>query len=60
MGRIGEAVARRAKGFNMTILYHNRSRLDPEVEQELGARYVSFEELLEKSDFISVHVPFTG
>ena len=59
MGRIGEAVARRAKGFNMTILYHNRSRLDPEVEQELGARYVSFEELLEKSDFISVHVPFT-
>ena len=59
MGRIGEAVARRAKGFNMNVLYHNRSRLDPDVEQELGTRYVSFNELLEESDFISVHVPLT-
>ena len=59
MGRIGEAVARRAKGFNMNVLYHNRSRLEPDVEQELGARYVSFDELLEESDFISVHVPLT-
>ena len=58
-GRIGQAVARRARGFGMRLLYHNRRRLAPEVEAELGLRYVSFEELLEESDFISVHTPLT-
>lgn len=59
MGRIGQAVARRAAGFGMKVLYHNRSRLDAELEQELQAKYVSFDELLEKSDFVSVHTPLT-
>ena len=58
-GRIGQAVARRARGFGMRLLYHNRRRLAPEVEAELGLRYVGFEELLEESDFISVHTPLT-
>lgn len=59
MGRIGEAVARRAKGFAMNILYHNRNR-KPEVEDELGASYVSFQELLEKSDFVVSLVPLSA
>ncbi|MBM6619181.1 2-hydroxyacid dehydrogenase [Bacillus suaedaesalsae] len=58
MGRIGEAVARRAKGFNMNILYHNRSRKE-QAEKELGATYVSLEELLAKSDFVVLLAPFT-
>jgi glyoxylate reductase len=58
MGKIGEAVARRAKGFGMEILYHNRSRkLD--AEKELGAVYCSFEELVEKSDFVVSLAPLT-
>ena len=58
MGRIGRAVARRAKGFGMEIIYHNRSR-NEEAEEELGARYVSLEELLRESDFVSIHTPLT-
>jgi len=56
MGRIGQAVARRAAGFEMKILYYNRSRVS-EIETELGAAYVSLDELLESSDIISLHVP---
>jgi len=56
MGRIGTAVARRGHcGFGMPILYHNRHRSD--AERELGATYRSFPELLESSDFVSIHVP---
>ena len=58
-GRIGQAVARRARGFGMEVLYHNRSRKE-EAEQELGARYVEFDELLETVDFVSVHTPITS
>jgi len=58
-GRIGRAVARRAKGFGMRILYHNRSRLAAEVEEELGMTYVGLEELLTESDFITLHCPLT-
>ncbi|BAC14313.1 glycerate dehydrogenase [Oceanobacillus iheyensis HTE831] len=58
MGRIGEALAKRATGFNMKIQYHNRSR-KPEAEEKLQASYVSFEELLETSDFVVTVVPFT-
>lgn len=58
MGRIGEAVARRAKGFSMDILYHNRTR-KPEAEKEIGAVYASFDELLETSDYIMSVVPLT-
>jgi glyoxylate reductase len=57
-GRIGSAVARRAKGFNMKILYYDIiSR--PDLERELGARRVDLDKLLEESDFVSVHVPLT-
>ena len=59
MGRIGQAVARRARGFDMRVLYHNRSRLPEAEEQALGAEYVSLDELLSQSDFLSVHVPLS-
>lgn len=58
MGRIGEALARRATGFNMEVLYHNRSR-NLNREQELEASYVSFEQLLEQSDFVISLVPLS-
>ncbi|KGX86705.1 2-hydroxyacid dehydrogenase [Pontibacillus litoralis] len=58
MGRIGRAVAHRAQGFHMNVLYHNRSR-DTEAESALGATYVSFEELLQQSDFVVCLAPFT-
>ncbi|WP_152050045.1 2-hydroxyacid dehydrogenase [Tautonia marina] len=58
MGRIGEKVARRAIGFDMTVLYHN-CRPRPQVEDELGLRYVGFEELLAASDFVVLCVPLT-
>jgi glyoxylate reductase len=59
MGRIGEAVARRARGFNMRVLYHNRTPLPPDREQALGAGWVERERLLETSDYVSLHVPLT-
>ena len=59
LGRIGEAVARRAVGFGMEILYHGRSER-PDVAGPLGAQFVSFEELLERSDFVSVHFPLNA
>jgi glyoxylate reductase len=58
MGKIGEAVARRAKGFGMDILYHNRSR-KPEAEKELGAVYSSFEDLVSKADYVVSLAPLT-
>jgi glyoxylate reductase len=58
LGRIGQAVARRAKGFDMEILYHNRSRKE-EAERELGARYLELDELLETADFVTIHTPLT-
>jgi glyoxylate reductase len=54
LGRIGAAVARRAKGFNMKILYYNRSR-NLHRESELGAAYAELDDLLAQSDFVSVH-----
>ena len=60
MGRIGQAIARRgALGFSMPVVYHNRSRLDPAVEAELGARYVSKDVLLRESDHIVIVVPYS-
>src|SRR5205807_1241752 len=59
MGRIGNAVAKRASGFEMKILYHNRSRLPVSEERKLGAKYVSLDELFRKSDVISIHSPYT-
>lgn len=58
MGKIGEAVARRAKGFGMNILYHNRSR-KVEAEHEIGAQYTSFEDLVSKSDYVVSLAPLT-
>jgi len=57
-GRIGQSVARRAKGFGMEILYHNRSR-KPGAEKELDARYLDLDDLLETADFVSLHTPLT-
>ncbi len=58
-GRIGQAMARRAGGFGMTILYHDVARAPEAVERELGATYVPLEGLLERSDFVSLHVNLT-
>jgi lactate dehydrogenase-like 2-hydroxyacid dehydrogenase len=58
MGRIGEGVARRAAGFNMNIVYHNRTRY-PETEQSLNARYLSLDELLQESDYVVMLAPST-
>jgi len=59
MGRIGQAIARRALGFEMTVLYHNRNRLTPEQEQQTRATYVSLDDLLARSDFVILQVPYT-
>lgn len=58
LGRIGREVARRARAFDMTVLYCNRHRR-PEVEAELGAVHVSFDELLSRSDFVMLCCPLT-
>ncbi len=58
MGRIGEQVAKRARGFDMTVLYHNRNR-KPSAEAKFGAWYVSLEELLTVSDYVVLNVPLT-
>jgi glyoxylate reductase len=59
IGRIGSAVARRAKGFNMKILYYDVYR-NEQIEKELGVEYVPLEKLLKESDFVTVHVPLTS
>ncbi|MFK8114248.1 MAG: 2-hydroxyacid dehydrogenase, partial [Rubripirellula sp.] len=56
LGRIGKAVVRRAKGFDMNVVYWNRTRLSAEEEQALGVTYADKEEVLRISDFVSVHV----
>ncbi|MFB3921924.1 MAG: 2-hydroxyacid dehydrogenase [Terriglobia bacterium] len=58
-GRIGQAVARRARGFDMKILYHSRRRVDKDLENELRARFVDRDTLLRESDFLSLHTPMT-
>jgi len=58
MGRIGEQVARRARAFNMTVLYHNRQRR-PAAEETFGARHVSQDELFATSDYVMLTVPLT-
>ncbi len=56
-GRVGQAVARRARGFGMRLLYTDPSRLDPSVEAALGVEWVPLPDLLAEADFVSVHVP---
>lgn len=58
-GEIGAAVARRAAGFNMRVLYCNRNRMSEEKERELNAECCSLDNLLKESDFVTVHVPLT-
>ena len=55
-GRIGQAVARRATGFGMTVLYWSRTRAEPGAERDLGATFVELDELLARSDFVTLHV----
>ena len=59
MGRIGQAVARRARGFDMTVLYHNSRRLSAEVEKSCHAAYVEMDELLARADILTVHTPYS-
>lgn len=58
LGRIGKAVARRGIGFDMNIIYWNRTRLSEDEEQKLGLQYVSFEDLLKQSDFVSLNIAY--
>jgi len=57
LGRIGQAVARRARGFSMTVRYHQRHRLSRRDERRLGVRYESLSQLLRASDVVSLHMP---
>lgn len=59
LGRIGQAVARRARGFQMRVLYYDAYRPPAEVERDLGVTYVPFDTLIQEADFISVHTPLT-
>jgi lactate dehydrogenase-like 2-hydroxyacid dehydrogenase len=58
LGGIGRAFAQRARALGMTVQYHNRTRLSPELEQ--GAKYVSFDELLASSDVVSLNLPLNA
>jgi glyoxylate reductase len=58
-GRIGQAVARRARGFGMTVVYSDAVQLPAEVEAETGAKFVELDELLERADFVSIHTNLT-
>jgi glyoxylate reductase len=59
LGEIGRSVARRALGFNMRTLYHQRNRLPKEEEKKLNVEYATFEKILRASDFLTLHVPLT-
>ncbi|MBQ9296471.1 MAG: NAD(P)-binding domain-containing protein [Paludibacteraceae bacterium] len=59
MGRIGQAVARRALACGMKVMYYNRHKLPDEIEHKYGAEYVDFQTLLQDSDFVSLNLPYT-
>ena len=59
MGRIGQALARRAKASGMNIIYYNRHPLSADIETRYDARYVDFQTLLQDSDFLSLNLPYT-
>ena len=59
MGRIGQAVAKRARSFGLKIVYHNRNALPKEISSPLEAEYLSLDELVGSSDFISLHLPYS-
>ena len=60
MGRIGQAIVRRAAGFKMKVLYHNRNRLPEDVEHSLNARYAGKDELLAQADFVVLQMPYSS
>ncbi|MBT5201287.1 MAG: D-glycerate dehydrogenase [Thaumarchaeota archaeon] len=59
LGRIGSTLAKRAKAFDMKLVYHSRNRVSKTREKALGIKYVSWEKLITQSDVISIHVPHT-
>ena len=59
MGRIGQALARRAQAAGMRISYHNRHRLSDEIEQKYNATYEDFQHVLQDSDYLSLNLPYT-
>ncbi len=59
MGRIGQAVARRARGFSMRILYNDMRKAPEDVERELGLEFADKERVLRESDFVTIHLPLT-
>jgi glyoxylate/hydroxypyruvate/2-ketogluconate reductase len=59
MGRIGQAVARRARGFDMNVIYYNRNRVSADIEKACSATYVSKPDLMKQADFIVLLVPYT-
>ena len=59
LGRIGQAIARRAVGFNMPVIYHNRSRVSPDIERECRASYVNRDDLLRNADFLVLVLPYS-
>ena len=59
LGRIGKALAKRAKAFDMRVIYNNRNRLSIGREKRLGVKYTSFNKLIQQSDIVSIHVPHT-
>lgn len=58
MGRIGQAVAKRASVFGLDIIYHNRTRLTKNQEKKLGIKHVGFDYLIKNSDILSIHIPY--
>ena len=60
LGRIGSTLAKRAKSFDMKVIYHNRKHVSKTKEKSLGVKYVSFDKLISQSDVISIHVPHTN
>lgn len=59
LGRIGSTLAKRAKSFDMKIIYHNRKQVSKNKEKSLGVKYVTLDKLITQSDVISIHVPHT-
>lgn len=59
MGRIGQALARRAQASGMKIIYHNRHKLSDEIEHQYDATYVDLQTLLQDSDYVSLNLPYT-
>jgi len=59
LGRIGLAVAKRAQAFDIKVIYHNRTRLSPKKEKSLHVSYVTQNELFQKSDIVSLHLPYS-